>query len=99
LLLLVGCGSSAEDRVYEAFKCSKVATLLEREVDGDIAFAKAIPDLQKMETSGRNPARLAMEMNERFQDDVPLYRYTLNSQMSVLFEIYQSGECQALYKS
>lgn len=97
LLLLAGCGSSPEDRVYEAFTCSKVATLLEKDRKGDIAFAKVIPDLKQLEASGGNPARLAIEMNQRFQDDVPLHRFSVSGQMAVLTEIYLSDDCQALY--
>jgi len=96
-LLLAGCGSSPEDRVYEAFKCGKVATLLEQERQGDIAFANVMSDVKQLEAAGGSPARFAMEMGERFQDDVPLYRLTVGGQMALLTEVYQSDECQALY--
>lgn len=98
LLMLSGCGSSPEDRLYEAFKCGKVATLLEREKDGDMALANATPYMKQMEADGDNPARVAMEMNQRFQDDVPLHRLAIGGQMAMLSDIYQSDECQELYK-
>ncbi len=98
LLVLTGCGSSQEDKLYQAFKCGKAATLLEREREGGMALANAEPYMRQMEAEGRNPGQVAMEMNQRFQDDVPLYRMTVSSQMALLSEIYQSDECQAFYK-
>lgn len=98
LLMLAGCGGSPEDKVYTAFKCSKVAVLLEREKDGDMAAANAIPHMKEMEAGWKNPALVALEMNQRFQDDVPLYRLTVGSQMALLTKIHQSDECQALYR-
>lgn len=98
LLMFAGCGSSPQDKLYEAFKCGKVATLLEREKDGDMALANATPYMKQMEADGGNPARVAMEMNQRFQDDVPLYRLAIGGQMAMLSDIYQSDECQELYK-
>ncbi|UGB37248.1 hypothetical protein [Frateuria soli] len=98
MLMLAGCGSSPEDKVYEAFKCGKVATLLEQNKNSDIAMKKAIPYIRQMEKGGGSPARLAMEMSQRFQDDVPLYKLSLDGQMGLLTEIYQSQTCQALYE-
>lgn len=98
LLVLAGCGSTPEDKLYEAFKCGKVATLLDQEKDGAMALKNATPYMQQMEADGGNPARVAMEMNQRFQDDVPLYRLTVSGQMAMLSKIYQSSQCQALYK-
>jgi len=98
LLMLAGCGSSPEDKLYEAFKCGKVATLLEHEKDANMALVGAEPYMKQMEAQGGNPAQVAMEMNQRFQDDVPLYRLTPGGQLTMLSNIYQSDECQALYK-
>lgn len=94
-LLLAGC-SSADDELYEIFACAKVATLLEREDHAQRAMAKAEPYLRELEGSG-SPARLAMEMGARFQEDVPLYRYSPNQQMQLLAQVHQSSECQAAY--
>src|SRR5690606_40304912 len=55
-------------------------------------------DLQQLEADGRNPGQVALEMNQKFQDDVPLHRLALGGQMAMLSDIYQSDECQALYK-
>lgn len=98
LLVLAGCGSSPEEKLYEAFKCGKVATLLEQKKDGAMALKNATPFMQQMEADGGNPGRVAIEMNQRFQDDVPLYRLTVSGQMAMLSEIYHSSKCQALYK-
>lgn len=98
VLVLSGCWSSPEDKVYEAFKCAKAATLLERPGEGDIAMQKVIPYMKQMEAEGGSLARRAMLMSERFQDDVPLYAMTTDSQVAVLSRIYQSGKCQSFYK-
>lgn len=97
-LLLAGCGSSPEDQLYEAFKCGKVATLLEQDKEGDNALRHVIPQMQQMEAAGGSPGRFALEMNQRFQDDVPLHRMTVDGQMQALFQVYKSDKCQALYK-
>ncbi|AER57023.1 hypothetical protein DSC_11895 [Pseudoxanthomonas spadix BD-a59] len=98
VLLVSGCGSSPEDRVYLAFKCSKVATLLERDTQGDIALSNVMPELKELEGRGGSFAQFAMEMGERFQDDVPLYRMTVSGQMAALTNVYESDECEALYQ-
>lgn len=98
LLALAGCGSSPEEKLYEAFKCGKVATLLEHERDGNMALKNAEPYMRQMKADGGNPAQVAMEMNQRFQDDVPLHRLAIGGQMAMLADIYQSDECQALYQ-
>ena len=63
-----------------------------------MAMDHAIPYMKLMEAEGGSPARLAIEMNGRFQDDVPLYRLTVDGQMGLLSDIYKSSECQALYQ-
>ena len=98
LLAVAGCSSTPQDKVYEAFKCGKVATLLEQADEGKAAMRSAIPYIKQMDDAG-NPARMAMELNQKFQDDVPLYQMDVDSQMSLLASIYQSDECQALYVS
>lgn len=98
LLALAGCGSSPEEQVYEAFKCAKAATLLEREADAERAMQSAAPYFTKLEAAGENPSRVAMEMNQQFQDDVPLHRLSAGGQMAMLTEVYKSDECQALYR-
>ncbi|WP_236621757.1 hypothetical protein [Luteimonas huabeiensis] len=97
-LLLSGCGSSTEDHVYEAFKCAKVATLLEQEEHAEAAMNSALPYMQELEEEGDNPGRLVLQMNQRFQDDVPLYRTTIDGQMVLLYRVYKSNDCQSLYK-
>lgn len=59
---------------------------------------KVIPYMKQMEAEGGSLARRAMLMSERFQDDVPLYRMTTESQVAVLSRIYHSGKCQSFYK-
>lgn len=98
LLMSAGCADSAEDKLYEAFKCSKVATQLGMERDANMAQLNATPHMMAMESSGKSPSLIMMEMGQRFQDDVPLYRLSVGGQMSLLSDVYQSDECQALYR-
>ena len=97
VLFLSGCGSTPEDRVYEAFKCGKVAFLLEQHGAGDRAMMSVKDELMELEQLGGNPSMMAMEMGARFQDDVPLYRLSLQGQMELLADIYQSSDCQNMY--
>lgn len=97
LLLLGGCNSD-QDNAYDAFKCAKAATLFGRERDGDVAMRNAIPHFNAMASDGGNPARMAMEWSQRFQDEVPLYRLNPAGQMAALSEVYSSRQCQRWYK-
>lgn len=96
-MALSGCGESAEDKLYEAYKCSKVATLLEREKEADAAQLNAEPYYSEA-VGNSNPAYYFMQLSQRFQDDAPLYRLTVSSQMELLTEIYKSDSCQKLYR-
>lgn len=101
MLLLTGCGGSAKDRLYEAFKCAKVATLLGEERMADNAMNSVLPYAKELEleAGGEHPGFLMMEMNQLFQDDVPLHRITPDSQVRLINKIYRSSKCQALYKT
>lgn len=95
--ILAGCFSGAEDKVYLVFKCAKVATLLGRETDADAALRNGQASLKNVDTGGSH-ARYAMQLGQRFQDDVQLYKYPLSSQLSILIELHGSRACQALYR-
>ena len=95
-MIVTACGQSPEDRVYEAFKCGKAAMLLEREADAQRAVAVA-ESLAAGHVADGSYARYAMELGARFQDDVPLYRLSAGDQLKLLQDIYESGECQAMY--
>lgn len=96
VLLLSGCDSD-HDKAYEAFKCAKAATLFGRERDGDVAMRNAMPHFKAMASQGGNPARMAMEWGQQFQDEVPLYRLSPGGQMAALSEVYSSKPCQRWY--
>lgn len=97
LPLLAGCFSSAEDKVYTVFKCAKVATLLGRDQDANAALRNGQAQLGEVQT-GASQAQYAMLLGQRFQDDVPLYKYQRSTQFEMLLELHGSKTCQALYK-
>ena len=95
-LVLTGC-SSAEDKVYKAFRCAKVASLLGKDAAAKRAMATVTIEMEKLSTS-TGPTYLGIRMNERFQDDVPLYRYGPRAQAEILTKAFESSECQSYYK-
>ena len=95
-LVLTGC-SSAEDKVYKAFRCAKVASLLGKDAAAKRAMATVTIEMEKLSTS-TGPTYLGIRMNERFQDDVPLYRYGPRAQAEILTKAFESSECQKYYK-
>lgn len=94
-LFSAGCKQSAEDRIYEAFKCGKAATMLGYEKEAAEAIAAVESDLRASGESSM--ARYAMELSARFQEDVPLYRYSAGDQIEALQAIFKTDTCQALY--
>ena len=95
-LVLTGC-SSAEDKVYKAFRCAKVADLLGNSAAAKRAMATVTIEMEKLSTSAGS-TYLGIRMNERFQDDVPLYRYGPRAQAEILTKAFESSECQKYYK-
>lgn len=96
VLALVGC-SSAEDKVYKAFYCGKVASMLGNDAAADRALAKVAVEMEKLTTT-YSPSRISMVFSERFQEDVPLYRYGDLTQRKVLADIYGSSQCKKYYQ-
>ena len=95
-LSLAGCKQSPEDRIYEAFKCGKAATLLGHEKEAAQAIAAVESDLQAI-AGESGMGRYAMTLSERFQEDVPLYRYSAGDQIAALKVIFETDTCQGLY--
>ena len=95
-VFLAGC-SSAEDKVYKAFRCAKVASLLGSDSAAKRAMSKVTIEMEKLTTSA-SPSYLEMRMSEQFQEDVPLYRYGPRAQAEILTQAYESSECQKYYK-
>ena len=95
-LMLASC-SSVEDDIYEIFKCSKVAAQLGHPEQGRIAMEKMKMYEDEIDPN-MNPGIFMMEMNQRFQDDLELYRYTSASAVRIMSDVYESGFCQDLYE-
>lgn len=96
IVFLTGC-NSAEDKIYSSFKCAKVASMLEHEKEAEMAMAKADKSYGK-ELKGIDIGAFGMELSQRFTDDLELYKYGMESQMSIVSEVYDSSECQSLYE-
>ena len=94
MLILTGC-SNNEDKIYESFKCAKVAKMLNKNTDAEKAIAKAEPYLKDV---GGSAARYAMSFSQRFADDLELQKYTRAGQQDLLDKTYKSGNCQSHYR-
>lgn len=96
---LVGCGNAAEDKLYEGFKCSRVAYQLGRSTEADNAMENVRQYALELEKSvpPDQRARHAMRATERFQDDVPLHKLSNEGKRELLNSIYRSDTCFLLY--
>ena len=95
-LALTGC-SSTEDKVYKAFRCAKVASLLGNNAAAKTAMSKVTIEMEKLTTSA-SPDYIGRKLNERFDEEAPLYRYGPATRTAVLTKAYESSECQKYYK-
>ena len=95
-LALTGC-SSTEDKVYKAFRCAKVASLLGNDAAAKRAMSKVTIEMEKLTTSA-SPDYIGRKLNERFDEEAPLYRYGPATRTAVLTKAYESSECQKYYK-
>ena len=95
-LVLTGC-SSAEDEVYKAFRCAKVASLLGNNAAAKAAMSKVTIEMEKLTTSA-SPEYIGRKLNERFDEEAPLYRYGPIRRTAALTQAYESSECQSYYK-
>ena len=93
-VVLAGC-SSSEDKVYKAFRCGKVASLVGERGSSAKAMQKVEAESEALLKS-YGPNRLQVRMNERFQDDVPLHRYGQMAQAKVLRDLYK--KCEKYYQ-
>lgn len=101
VLVLGGCGNCAEDKLYEGFKCARVAQQLGRPSLASNAMQNVREHAKALESgmSSSERARSAMKAGERFQDDVPLHRLSNQGKYELLTEIFESGTCKKLYVS
>ena len=95
-LALTGC-SSTEDKVYKAFRCAKVASLLGNNAAAKTAMSKVTIEMEKLTTSA-SPDYIGRKLNERFDEEAPLYRYGPATRTAVLTKAYESRQCQKYYK-
>lgn len=95
-MALTGC-SSTEDKVYKAFRCAKVASLLGSDSAAKRAMSKVTIEMEKLTTSA-SPEYIGRKLNERFDEEAPLYRYGPARRTAVLTKAYESSECQKYYK-
>lgn len=95
-LALTGC-SSTEDKVYKAFRCAKVASLLGNNAAAKTTMSKVTIEMEKLTTSA-SPDYIGRKLNERFDEEAPLYRYGPATRTAVLTKAYESSECQKYYK-
>ena len=95
-LALTGC-SSTEDKVYKAFRCAKVASLLGNNAAAKTAMSKVTIEMEKLTTSA-SPDYIGRKLNERFDEEAPLYRYGPATRTAVLTKAFESSECQKYYK-
>ena len=95
-LALTGC-SSTEDKVYKAFRCAKVASLLGNNAAAKTAMSKVTIEMEKLTTSA-SPEYIGRKLNERFDEEAPLYRYGPIRRTAALTQAYESSECQSYYK-
>lgn len=93
--LLCGCKQSKEERIYQAFKCTRVANQLDRTNETKNALSRMEDEVRSLPPAAF--ARLAKDLQERLDDEVPLDRYTVEEQVAALKAIYESDTCQALY--
>lgn len=95
---LSGCGHSDDDLIYTTFKCARAASALDHDEQGSAAMQTVAPAMKRLATT-INMDRYLMDRTDRFHQDVPLERYGTGGQRQALVELYQSRECQALYKT
>lgn len=95
-LVLTGC-SSTEDKVHKAFRCAKVADLLGGTAAAKRAMSKVVIEMEKL-TSSASPDYIGRKLNQRFDEEAPLYRYAPATRTAVLTKAYESSECQKYYK-
>ncbi|MDI1269481.1 MAG: hypothetical protein PSV40_10340 [Polaromonas sp.] len=92
-LLLAGC-SSNDSKIYDSFKCARVAVMMNRPAEAKVAAAKAEPYLAQIKTS---ESQYRLLLSQKFTDDLELHRYDRNVAAKIIAKAYESGTCQALY--
>jgi len=94
VLAVSGC-SSAEDKVYESYKCAKIAAGVGELGKARAAAAKAEPYMKELKVTG---SQFQLRMMDRFTDDLELHRLSVLGQGKKLTEVFESSTCQKLYQ-
>lgn len=87
--------SSAEDKVYDAYKCGRIAAMVGQATKARAAAAKVGPYMKELKTSG---SQFEMRLMTRFTDDLELHRLSPLGQGKKLVETFESSTCQKLYE-
>lgn len=95
---LSGCSSKPEDKIYEALKCAKVASMLGRRADADAVTPKVTAIMEQLPRFQGSAAMFMMQMGQRLQEDLDLEGYDIERQMKILTKVYESSKCQELYR-
>lgn len=93
ILLIAGC-SSAEDKVYEAYKCGRIAGIAGFPAKALAAAAKAEPYMKDLKVNG---SQFELRLMTRFTDDLELHRLSPRGQAEKLRDTFESSSCQKLY--
>lgn len=93
-LVLVGCFSN-DGKIYDSFKCARVAVMMNRPSEAKAAAAVAEPYLAQVKVS---QSQYKMLLSEKFTDDLELHRYSRVDAGRIIAKTYESGTCQALYR-
>lgn len=92
-MMVTGC-SSADSKIYEGYKCGKVAEMLGRSSDA-VAAAEKIKPLLSEKTG--NASQYMLALMAKFTDDMELYRLSPRGQFEKIKDTYESRTCQKLY--
>ena len=101
-LLVVACTagcSGTEGKIYDAYKCGRVATMLGRGQDAVNSALKIKPYLDEMEKQNVNQSQYMLGLDTKFTDDLALYKLSPAGGAKAVMDTYQSSTCQTLYKS
>ena len=95
---LSGCSSKPEDKIYEALKCAKVASMLGQKADANAVTPKLEAIMQDLPPLQGSQAMFMMQLGQRFQEDMDLEGHGIERQMKILTKVYESSKCQELYR-
>lgn len=93
-LVLAGC-SGNDSKIYDSFKCARVAVMMNSLSEAKSAAAMAEPYLAQIKVS---PSQYKMLLSQKFTDDLELHRYSRADAGKIIAKTYESSTCQALYR-